>query len=260
MKPEDCIQPDWPSPPNVRALITTRAGGVSEGPYRSLNLGDHVADRTDAVAENRGRLRRLLPNDPVWLRQEHGATAIEAEAASNFAEHFAGKAADTRNSFRPAADASVARGAHLVCAVLTADCLPVLLCDRAGGCVAAAHAGWRGLAAGIVEKTVLAMQSPPAMLIAYLGPAIGPERFEVGDDVLRAFVAHDAAAQSAFIARRNGKWLADIYALARMRLAGCGVQACYGGGFCTVSDARFFSHRRDKITGRFASLIWLAGE
>ncbi|MBC7945545.1 MAG: peptidoglycan editing factor PgeF [Burkholderiales bacterium] len=260
---EDCIIPNWPAPPNVRSLITTRRGGVSAGPYHSLNLGAHVDDQWQPVEENRKRLRCHLPADPFWLSQQHGTVVVDADAASSAQNSLRGAVTGAERGFdwaRPLADASVAHRANVVCAVLTADCLPVLLCDRSGSCVAAAHAGWRGLAAGVVEKTVQAMQVQPSKLIAYLGPAIGPRKFEVGEDVLQAFTARNAAAKSAFIALQEGKWLADIYALARMRLAECGVTASYGGEYCTVSDARFFSHRRDRITGRFASLIWLAYE
>ncbi|MBA2352745.1 MAG: peptidoglycan editing factor PgeF [Burkholderiales bacterium] len=257
----DCIIPDWPAPRNVRALITTRSGGVSAGPYRSFNLGDQVDDQPQAVAENRRRLRCHLPADPLWLSQRHETVVADAGAASPARNSLrtAGTGGERSGDWvRPFADAGVAHRTNAVCAVLTADCLPVLLCDRAGSCVAVAHAGWRGLAAGIIEETVRAMRVQPSTLIAWLGPAIGPRKFEVGDDVLRAFTLPNAAAKSAFIALRESKWLADIYALARMRLIACGVTAIYGGEYCTVSDDRFFSHRRDKITGRFASLIWLA--
>lgn len=235
------IIPDWAAPPNVRALITTRAGGVSQGSYASLNLGRHIGDDLAAVTRNRELLREHLPNEPVWLTQLHGATVIDAD-----------------DGIANSADASIARERGIVCAVLTADCLPVLLSDRVGSVVAAVHAGWRGLAAGVVENTVDAMDVSAATLNAYLGPAIGPAAFEVGDDVLRAFVETDSESEAAFVPKSTGKWLADLYALARMRLRGCGVHNIYGGGFCTFTDAaHFFSHRRDRISGRFASLIWL---
>lgn len=238
---ENFIVPDWLAPPNVHALITTRAGGVSRGSYASLNLGSHIGDDLAAVARNRELLRKHLPSEPVWLAQQHGTTVANAD-------HGTAKSAD----------ASVACKRGAVCAVLTADCLPVLLCNRAGSVVAAVHAGWRGLAAGVIESAVAAMSAADSMLIAYLGPAIGPAAFEVGEDVLRAFVETDPEADAAFVPKAPGKWLADLYTLARMRLRACGVREIHGGGFCTFSDAaHFFSHRRDRITGRFASLIWL---
>lgn len=242
MKPEDFIVPDWPVPPNVRALVTTRAGGVSTDPWAGLNLGDHVGDDPAAVAENRRHLRAYLPAEPLWLRQVHGTRCVDAAWA----------APDTE------ADASFARRPDIVCAVLTADCLPVLLCDATGTVVAAAHAGWRGLAAGVIEATVRAMDVPGDRLVAWLGPAIGPKHFEVGGEVRAAFMAHDPAATAAFVARPDGKWLCDIYRLARQRLAALGVRRVAGADFCTVRDAaRFFSYRRDGVTGRLASLIWM---
>lgn len=238
-----CLVPDWPAPAQVRALITTRAGGASVGPYASLNLADHVGDDPAAVRANRARLRALLPTEPVWLEQVHGTDVLRVE---------------TGGARR--ADAAVSRAPGTVCAVLTADCLPVLLADRAGTVVAAAHAGWRGLSAGVLERTVVAMDTDPGQLLAWLGPAIGPDAFQVGDEVRAAFLAADAAAAAAFRPDGPGKWRADLYALARQRLARAGVQAVYGGGLCTFSDpGRFFSYRRDGTTGRMASLIWLSG-
>lgn len=242
------IVPDWPAPARVRSLATTRQGGVSTGVYASLNLGDHVGDDAQAVAENRRRVAAVLPAAPLWLNQVHGAHALDAgnEAAAASA---------------PAADAAFARRPAAVCAVMTADCLPVLLCDQSGTVVAAAHAGWRGLHAGVLERTVAAMDCPGAQLLAWLGPAIGPAAFEVGDEVRTAFVSVDAKADAAFAALRPGKWLADIYLLARLALARTGVTAIYGGNYCTVQEAaRFFSYRRDGATGRMASLIWLAAD
>lgn len=244
MKPDpalDFIVPDWPAPPNVHALVTTRAGGVSIGPYASLNLGDHVGDDPAAVAANRAVLHQQLPAEPVWLKQVHGIRCIDAAAVG-----------DTE------ADASLTRAPETVCAVLTADCLPVLLCDRGGTVVSAAHAGWRGLAAGVIESTVAAMGVPGDQVLAWLGPAIGPDHFEVGGEVRELFMAHDADAEEAFRPRSNGKWLCDLYALARQRLARLGVRRPAGAEFCTVRDqARFYSYRRDGATGRFASLIWI---
>ncbi len=238
----DFILPDWPAPANVRALVTTRHGGVSTGPYASFNLGDHVGDDPAAVAANRHLLRTRLPAEPVWLQQVHGTRCIAAATAAPNSE----------------ADAACARSPGVVCAVLTADCLPILLCDTDGTVVAAAHAGWRGLAAGVIEATVTAMAVPGERLLAWLGPAIGPDNFEVGGEVRDTFIAHDPQAARAFTAKANGKWLCDIYLLARQRLETLGVCHPASADFCTVRDAeRFFSYRRDGITGRMASLIWL---
>lgn len=235
------IRPDWPAPGRVQACMTLRTGGVSEAPWTSLNLGDHVGDDPVHVAANRAHLAGMLPAAPVWLTQVHGTRVAEL-----------GRDKDFR------ADAAVARTAGQVCAVLTADCLPVLLCDRAGTVVAAAHAGWRGLAAGVLEATVAAMQVPPGEIIAWMGAAIGPQAFEVGDEVRDAFVARHAGAVAAFAPHAPGKWLADIYALARLRLGAAGVQAVHGGGHCTFRETdSFFSYRRDGATGRMAALVWL---
>lgn len=240
---QDLIIPDWPAPANVRALQTTRAGGISAPPYAALNLGLHVGDQALSVVHNRQRLAHFVPTEPLWLDQVHGTTVVDAGATG----------------CQPQADATYARTAQTVCAVMTADCLPVLLCDCSGTVVAAAHAGWRGLLDGVLEATIDAMQAAPDMLMAWLGPAIGSQAFMVGDEVRAAFVAHDAEANAAFQAQPDGKWLADIYALARLRLQRQGITAIYGGGFCTFSDtARFFSYRRDGVTGRMATMIWLA--
>ncbi len=236
------IIPDWPAPANVKAYCTTRSGGVSGGPWRSLNLAAHVQDDPQAVAENRRRLADELglPTPPRWLTQVHGATIALSDNAT-------GDEADGRYSDR--------RGQ--VCAVLTADCLPVLLCDRSGREVAAVHAGWRGLANGVLEAAVRRFRREPANLLAWLGPAIGPQAFEVGEEVRMAFVRDHADAEGAFAANRPGHWLANLYELARIRLAACGVSATFGGDFCTFTeDNRFYSYRRDVITGRMASLIW----
>lgn len=237
----DWIIPDWPAPPQVKSLITTRNGGESRGPFSSFNLGFGVGDDPEAVRNNRARLRRELPQEPRWLKQQHGAQVVEADTLAH----------------PPEADASIARRAGIVCAVLVADCLPLLLTDRAGTVVAAVHAGWRGLACGVIENTVQAMKVPASEILAYLGPAIGPKAFEVGTEVRDAFLARDAEAAAAFVPGAHAKWLADIYLLARQALARCGVTSIYGGGFCTVSDGRrFFSYRRDRTTGRMAALIW----
>jgi YfiH family protein len=238
----DWIVPDWPAPAGVRALVTTRSGGVSTGPYASMNLAEHVGDDPGFVAENRRRLRTHLPAEPLWLSQVHGHAVVCAEDAVEGV----------------AADAAFTRRAGRVCAVLTADCLPVLLCNDAGTVVAAAHAGWRGLAGGVIEATLRAMNEPPAHLLAWLGPAIGPQAFEVGAEVRAAFLAHSPDAAAAFAAQENGKWLADLYRLAGLRLHGLGVERVFGGGFCTCRDPqRFYSFRREKTTGRMATLIWM---
>ncbi len=241
--PHDWIAPAWPAPPGVRSLITTRDGGVSGGAHASFNLGLSAGDDAAAVHANRVLLRAHLPQEPKWLRQVHGARTVCADGLSEI----------------PDADASVARNAGTVCAVMIADCLPVLLCDTRGSVVGIAHAGWRGLSSGVVENTVAAMGVAPQELIAYLGPAIGPDAFEVGADVREAFVVADSGAGAAFTPHRENKWLADLFQLARRRLARCGVQQVFGGGLCTYGDpARFYSYRRDKTTGRMAALIWLA--
>ena len=261
----DFLVPDWSGgPAAIGAFSTQRAGGVSAAPYGAgaggggLNLGDHVGDRIEAVRSNRALLRSFVPAEPVWLSQVHGTKVIDAGNAAGTVEASA--------DGRPQADASIAIRPGVVCAILTADCLPVLFCDLDGRAVGAAHAGWRGLAGGVLENTVACMRAAGATEIAaWLGPAIGPRRFEVGSDVLAAFSvrAPDAATaqatQAAFapIAGHPGKYLADIYRLARIALAGCGVTRVVGGGFCTVSDPRLYSYRRDKVTGRMATLIWI---
>ena len=236
------IVPDWPAPKRVRVLQTTRQGGVSGAPWSSFNLGEHVGDASSAVAENRRRLRELLPDEPKWLKQVHGTNCVDAASIDIPLE----------------ADASFTRQSGIVCAVQTADCLPVFFCDDNAKVVAVAHAGWRGLLAGVLESTVTAMQIDPTHLMAWFGPAIGPKKFEVGDEVRAAFIAHDAPASSAFVLTTNGKWMADIYTLARMRLAEVGVRRVTSTNSCTVTQAEeFFSFRRDGVTGRMASCIWL---
>ncbi|MBK8162747.1 MAG: peptidoglycan editing factor PgeF [Gammaproteobacteria bacterium] len=238
------ITPDWPAPAGVRALTSLRGGGVSRGTYAGLNLALHVGDDPEAVRENRDRLLRAagVPVEPCWLEQVHGTNVIDAD------------------DWQPGvqADAAVARYPDLVCAVLTADCLPVLLCARDGSAVAAIHAGWRGLAAGVIEAT--AGELGDGGYIAWLGPAIGPQSFEVGDEVRAAFLAADAGAAAAFRPSPAGRWLADLCQLARRRLQTVGITEVYGGGECTHRDAvRFYSYRRDGETGRMASLIWREG-
>jgi len=239
----DWITPDWPAPPRVRACSTSRSGGVSGPPFDSLNLAGHVGDDTEKVAENRARLKQVLdlPVEPVWLKQVHGTSVVDAAGVNGI----------------PEADGSYSRKTGVVCAVLTADCLPLLLCDEQGSRVAAVHAGWRGLAAGVIEAALSKMGAPGEML-AWLGPAIGPQHFEVGLDVRELFVAHDGAAQYAFQPNPAGRWLADLYQLARQRLNAQGVTRIYGGEWCTYSESQhFYSYRRDGMTGRMATLIWL---
>jgi hypothetical protein len=242
---EHCIIPDWPAPARVKALQTTRQGGVSLAPYDSLNLGNHVGDNPLAVARNRMSLNALLPSEPVWLEQVHGTAVADADAAG----------------CRVQADACIARQRGSVCVVMTADCLPVLLCDAQGTVVCAVHAGWKGLAAGVIEAAARAMGVAPHSLMAWLGPAIGQQAFEVGDEVRAAFVAAQPQAASAFTPSPlvgEGEWLADIYALARLRLDALGVAQIYGGGHCTYREReKFYSYRRDGATGRMGAFIWL---
>lgn len=237
-----CLIPDWPAPENVRALQTTRQGGMSAAPYASLNLGDHVGDEPLAVERNRMLLEPLLPSEPVWLKQVHGTATINAGHTTCW----------------PEGDACVSSHPGAVCVVMTADCLPVLLCDEQGSVVGAVHAGWRGLCDGIIESTVRAMNVPPGTLMAWFGPAIGPSAFEVGEEVRTAFIARQREAAAAFMPGISGKWHADIYQLARLRLNTLGVTHIYGGGLCTYTDhERFFSYRRDGVTGRMGTFIWL---
>ena len=239
----DWIIPDWPAPAHVRACMTTRAGGVSRGPWAGLNLGLRCEDDPAAVAENRARLERCLPQPPKWLAQVHGSTVVDADTLGDV----------------PQADASVARQPGTVCAIQVADCLPVLFTDDAGSCVAAAHAGWRGLAGGGLAHTVARMGVAPGELLAWIGPGIGPSAFEVGDDVLQAFCAIHPDNRAAFRPLREGKWLCDLPDLARRALQRSGVTRVFGGGWCTHSDPqRFYSYRRDRITGRMAAVIWKA--
>ncbi|HAL68970.1 MAG TPA: peptidoglycan editing factor PgeF [Pseudomonas sp.] len=239
---QSLLTPDWPAPASVRACVTTRQGGVSLPPFDTFNLGDHVGDDPAAVAQNRLRLSGEFDIQPAWLKQVHGLAVADADP-SRVVE----------------ADASWTDRPGIACTVMTADCLPVLFCDQAGTQVAAAHAGWRGLAGGVLEATLDRFDVPPAQVLVWLGPAIGPQAFEVGLEVRDAFTAvHPEAARAFVDGKRPGKLMADIYALARIRLAARGVTAVYGGGLCTVSDERFFSYRRTPQGGRFASLVWLA--
>jgi polyphenol oxidase len=240
------IFPDWPAPPQVRAVSTTRRGGVSAPPYDRLNLAMHVGDDPASVAENRRRLAVMagFPTEPAWLEQVHGITVIAAEAMDS---PVAADAAWTRAPSRP-------------CVVMTADCLPVLLCDRAGTVVAAVHAGWRGLAGGVIAAAVARLDVAPTDLLAWLGPAIGPTAFEVGAEVRAAFLALDAGDAGCFQPSPAGRWLADLYELARRQLRRLDVSAIYGGDCCTFNEPeRFFSYRRESRTGRMATVIWRVG-
>jgi polyphenol oxidase len=241
---EAWIVPEWTVPASVRAFVTTRAGGVSEGEYASLNLGLRSGDAAQNVERNRRIVREHLPQTPRWLAQVHGAAVAMAD--------------DLAEDANAMADAAVARNPGRVCAVLTADCMPLFLADRWGTHVAVAHAGWRGMAAGVIENTVAAMGSPAASLVAWMGPAIGPDAFEVGPEVRDAFLAGDPESGAAFRPHKPGKFMADLYALARARLARAGVREVHGGGFCTFHDAeRFFSYRREKKSGRMGAFIWM---
>lgn len=235
------ITPNWPAPLNVHAIQTTRIGGVSQAPYDSLNLGDHVSDNPQHVARNRQMLSQYVPTEPVWLNQVHGVTVIDA-ATSRCIEN---------------ADASCTQIPNVVCVTMTADCLPVLLCDKAGTVVAAVHAGWRSLCDGVIENAVKAMGVPANELMAWLGPAIGPDAFEVGDDVRLQFIEKD---QQAIVAFKpiGDKWRGDLYTIAKQRLQSLGLDDIYGDVLCTYSNPdQFFSFRRDGDTGRMATLIWL---
>jgi YfiH family protein len=250
---------DWPAPDNVRAFTTLRSGpGVSSALFDRFNLGMNSGDALAAVAENRRRLIEIaeLPAEPFWLQQVHGIAVADVDlllaGGKKMAHPDAGQPGNAMT-----ADASRTSRINTVLAILTADCLPVLFCNAQGTEIAAAHAGWRGLSAGVLEATVGKMRSPPENLLAWLGPAAGPQAYEIGEEVRAAFAAHDAQAESAFVPTRQGHWRMDLYALARQRLAEAGVTRVYGGGFCTISDPqRFYSHRRDRRTGRMASLIW----
>jgi YfiH family protein len=242
--PASWLMPDWPAPTHVRAFVTTREGGVSVGEYASMNLGQSSGDDPASVARNRAIVRALLPSDPVWLAQVHGRDVADLDHASG--------------DERPRADAAATSQPGRVAVVLTADCMPLFLTDRAGRRVAVAHAGWRGLAAGVVESTVSALGCPASEAIAWMGPAIGPGAFEVGPEVRDAFMAVDPADARAFRAGKPGKFMADLYALARSRLARAGVTAVYGGGACTFSEPqRFFSYRRAQKSGRMGAFIWI---
>jgi YfiH family protein len=244
------IEAAWPAPPRIRAGCTTREGGLSAPPYARLNLASHVGDSKTNVLANRQRLVEALalPSEPVWLNQVHGNRVINLEGEGVVAAIS-----------RLEADGSSTSTPGVVCAVLTADCLPLLLCDRTGTRVAALHCGWRGLARGIIDAGLEAMQCPPTEILAWLDPAIGPSAYEVDEQVLTAFQAHEPGLTAAFTPTRPGHWRLDLYQSARILLRRQGVEAIYGGVHCTCHESRFFySHRRDGVTGRMASLIWIA--
>lgn len=239
------IKPSWPAPANLRAYSSLRKGGFSQPPYQGFNLAFHVADRDEDVTANRDQLQKMLqlPSKPIWLNQVHGVRVVEALPENTLQE----------------ADASFARQANQVCAILTADCLPILLCDHQGSQAAAIHAGWRGLAKGIIEATLEKLTTQPSELLAWLGPAIGPQKFEVGADVYTQFSELNPGNKTAFKPFTSTTWLADIYELAHIQLRSLGVSAIYGGEYCTYLQSEdFFSFRRDgQKTGRMATLIWL---
>ncbi|WAK01949.1 peptidoglycan editing factor PgeF [Methylobacter sp. YRD-M1] len=235
------LEPDWPAPGHIHAATTLRTGGVSKGAFASLNPATHVGDDAETVRQNRQIIKTMLglPAEPVWLEQIHSSIAVDAGKTQSLVQ----------------ADASYTDEAGVVCAVLTADCLPLLVCNTDGSRIAAIHAGWRGLLSGVIGNTVTAMGNQD--LLVWLGPAIGPACFEVGAEVREAFIEKSAEFAAVFKERGNGKWLADIYQLARSDLAALGIDSIYGGNLCTVTDhERFYSYRRDKETGRMATLIW----
>ena len=247
MSGPDTIVPDWPAPAGVRAAFTLRSRGLSLPPFDTFNIAAHVGDEPRAVAENRALLRASLelPSEPVWLEQVHGHGVVELDGPASV------------GSPGPA-DAAVTGSPGRVCAIQVADCMPVLFAAPDASAVGAAHAGWRGLAGGVLEATVRAMKTPPGELLAWLGPAIGQAHFEVGDEVRAAFLAGDPGAAAAFVANPRGRWQCDLYALARRRLAAMGVSSVHGGGWCTYADSgRFFSYRRDGRCGRMAAVIWI---
>ena len=238
------IVPDWPAPARVQAFVTTRAGGVSTGDYTSMNLGLSSGDDAEKVAANRAIVRRALPGDPTWLAQVHGTEVADLDGPAS--------------AERPRADAAATSTPGRVAVVLTADCMPLFLCDRKGSRVAVAHAGWRGMAAGVIESTVDALRAAPHDVVAWMGPAIGPDAFEVGPEVKEAFEREDRGADEGFSPGRPGKLMADLYALARRRLAKAGVLEVSGGKFCTFHDReRFFSYRRVQKSGRMGAFIWI---
>jgi YfiH family protein len=250
----------WEAPRQIKAMITNRHGGFSQPPFNSLNLGLHVGDDPATVQKNRNALKAVLPNEPIWLNQVHGTQVIDADASK-----------ESKDACKdpPSADASVTTTPGRVLAIMTADCLPVLLASRDGKVVGAAHAGWRGLAAGVIEQTLALMRSKQALqtqtdaeaqseILAYLGPAIGPHAFEVGSEVRDIFMAQNPASAACFEQlQEKGKYLADIYGLACLRLNALGIECIEGGGECTLQNPDYFSYRRDQQTGRMGSFIWI---
>ena len=257
------IVPDWPAPARVRAASTQRPGGVSRGSYASLNLSTGVGDDATTVARNRRILAQMLdlPAEPLWLRQVHGTTVLDLDgggppAATQHSEQLSPRQPTSRQP--PAADGAVTSRPGEPCVVLTADCLPVLLCNASGTRVGVAHAGWRGLAGGVLESAVRKMAVDRGQLLAWIGPGIGSRAYEVGGEILEQFAASDPDAAQYFAPNANGRWQADLYGLARQRLRAAGVEAVYGGGWCTHTESEhFFSHRREAPCGRMATLIWL---
>jgi polyphenol oxidase len=242
------LEPDWPAQARVRVASTLRTGGVSRGPYASLNLAAHVGDDARDVTANRRRLRESLPlpAEPLWLEQVHGSDVVMHPGPT------------LPGAAPPRADAAVAFAPRQVCVVMTADCLPVVFADRAGTCVAVSHAGWRGLVGGVLEATIAALGMPAAELLAWLGPAIAQPAFEVGAEVRAAFVQRSATFADAFAPNAAGRFQADLYALARTALAAAGVASVHGGGWCTSRQVdEFYSFRRERTTGRMATLAWL---
>jgi len=259
------IIPGWPAPANVRAVVTTRNGpGVSAPPFDAFNLGTRCGDAPESVARNRARLREAmgLPSEPRWLRQVHGTGVIQFNGPHPDPPPLAVGGIHAKDlPEEPAADAAVTRSPGVVLAILTADCLPVLLGAGDGSEIGAVHAGWRGLCAGVLENALATMQSPRENILAWLGPAIGPESYEVGEEVREAFLQHDSAASEAFAPSRPGHWQCDLYALARRRLRAARVGKIFGGGFDTFTDPRLYSYRRAAArSGRFATLAWLDGQ
>jgi polyphenol oxidase len=257
MNPKTFLIANWPAPKNIHAFTTLRNGiGVSKPPFDQFNLGNRNSEQGDnplLVAKNRELLMQacLLPSNPHWLRQVHGVDVLRFDKPASIADDF--------YLHEPAADASVTSEKNIVLSILTADCLPVLFCNLEGSEVAAAHAGWRGLANGVLENTLRAMRSKPEDILVWLGPAAGPAAYEIGAEVRDAFVQYDKQAEVTFVPSRENHWKLDLYQLARMRLQSSGVNKIYGGEYCTISEAdKFFSHRRDQRTGRMASIIWLS--
>ena len=256
----EIIEPEWPAPKGVHSAFTLRTGGVSRSPYDSLNVGAHVGDVAAAVEENRRRVRERLglPAEPAWLQQVHGVEVADLDAAAEARLSPGAEGASPLAFGFMRADAAVTPVSRRVCVIQVADCMPVLFAACDGSAVGAAHAGWRGLAGCVLEETVRRLGVPAHQLIAWLGPTIGQDHFEVGDEVRAAFTSHDPDAASSFEANARGRWQCDLYTLARRRLIALGIRDIFGGGWCTYADAdRFFSYRRDGQCGRMAALVWM---